>query len=105
MDTGTAWLWVPVVLFAALAQTVRNTAQRALVADIGTLAATLVRFLYGLPFALAYLLVLLYVNRGGGYAGAPSPLLPAFSGRWLLWIAWGALAALAAGGVFLLGVF
>ena len=42
-----AWLWVPVVLFAALAQTARNTAQRSLTTELGTLPATLVRFLYG----------------------------------------------------------
>ena len=52
------WLWVPVVLFAAAAQTVRNTAQRSLTTELGTLPATLVRFLYGLPFALVYLALL-----------------------------------------------
>ena len=40
------WLWIPLTIFAALAQTVRNTAQRRLVDDLGTLGATLVRFLY-----------------------------------------------------------
>jgi hypothetical protein len=52
------YLWVGVVLFAAAAQTVRNTAQRSLTAQVGTLPATLVRFLYGLPFAAIYLLAL-----------------------------------------------
>jgi len=106
MGASAAWLWVPVVLFAALAQTVRNTAQRALVADVGTLAATLVRFLYGLPFALAYLLVLLYVNMrvDGSRAGASFSLLPAFSGHWLLWIAWGALFQVAATAALLLAM-
>lgn len=48
-------LWIPITVFAALAQTIRNAAQRHLVAELGTLGATLVRFLYGLPFALAWL--------------------------------------------------
>ncbi len=47
-------MWVPITIFAALVQTLRNTAQRHLAGDIGTLGATLVRFLYGLPFALAF---------------------------------------------------
>ena len=55
---GTEYVWVIVVLFAAAAQTVRNTAQRSLTAQVGTMAATLVRFLYGLPFAAVYLLAL-----------------------------------------------
>jgi drug/metabolite transporter (DMT)-like permease len=49
------WLWIPVTVWAAFAQTVRNAAQRHLTAELGTLGATLVRFLYGLPFALAWL--------------------------------------------------
>ena len=50
-----AWLWIPVTLWAALAQTLRNAAQRSLTEELGTLGATLVRFLYGLPFAIAWL--------------------------------------------------
>ncbi|HTQ01217.1 MAG TPA: EamA/RhaT family transporter, partial [Casimicrobiaceae bacterium] len=46
-------MWIPITIFAAFAQTVRNAAQRHLVSELGTLGATLVRFLYGLPFALA----------------------------------------------------
>jgi drug/metabolite transporter (DMT)-like permease len=50
------WLWIPITLFAAASQTLRNAAQRHLTASLGTLGATLVRFLYGLPFALLWLL-------------------------------------------------
>ncbi|HEX2827595.1 MAG TPA: EamA/RhaT family transporter [Burkholderiales bacterium] len=49
------WLWIPVTIGAALAQTSRNAAQRHLTPILGTLGATLVRFLYGLPFALIWL--------------------------------------------------
>ena len=52
-----ASLWIPITIAAAFAQTLRNAAQRRLVADVGTLGATLVRFLYGLPFALVWLAV------------------------------------------------
>jgi drug/metabolite transporter (DMT)-like permease len=46
------WLWIPIVFAAAAAQTVRNAAQKNLTKTAGTLAATSVRFIYGLPFAL-----------------------------------------------------
>ena len=49
-------LWIPFTVWAALAQTVRNAAQRHLTTELGTLGATLVRFLYGLPFAGLWLL-------------------------------------------------
>ncbi len=76
------WLWVPLVLFAALAQTARNAAQRSLTQAIGTLPATMVRFLYGLPFALLWLgLLYLWTPRA----------LPHFSLVYLGWIALGAL--------------
>lgn len=48
-------LWVVVTLAAATAQTARNAMQRHLTAALGTLGATLVRFLYGLPFAALFL--------------------------------------------------
>ena len=49
------WLWIPITIAAAAAQTLRNATQRHLSADLGTLGATLVRFLYGLPFAALWL--------------------------------------------------
>jgi drug/metabolite transporter (DMT)-like permease len=53
----TVGIWVPITILAALLQTLRNTAQRHLVDRVGTLGATLVRFLYGLPFAVAIALL------------------------------------------------
>ncbi len=50
-------IWIPITIWAAFAQTVRNAAQRSLVAELGTLGATMVRFLYGLPFAALWLLL------------------------------------------------
>ena len=48
-------LWVLATLIAAAAQTARNAAQSGLTARIGTLGATQVRFVFGLPFALLFL--------------------------------------------------
>jgi drug/metabolite transporter (DMT)-like permease len=85
--TAVAWLWIPITIWAAFAQTLRNAAQRHLVSDLGTLGATLVRFLYGLPFALLWLLI---VRAAGNF---PLPALPlAFFG----WVLLGALTQIAA---------
>ena len=48
----TTLLWIPATLAAAAAQTARNAMQRHLTATLGTVGATQVRFLYGLPFGL-----------------------------------------------------
>ena len=43
----------------------RNAAQRSLVGSVGTLGATLVRFLFGLPFAVVYLVAVLLIAEEG----------------------------------------
>ena len=50
-----SWLWALFTVIAAAAQTVRNATQRELTAKLGTVGATHVRFLFGFPFALAFL--------------------------------------------------
>ena len=55
MSAAIAFLWVPFTLAAAAGQVVRNGAQAQLTAKIGTLGATQVRFVFGLPFAVAFL--------------------------------------------------
>ena len=52
-------LWIPATIAAAAAQTARNATQRQLTETIGTVGATQVRFLYGLPFALVFLALVL----------------------------------------------
>lgn len=84
-----AWLWAPIVLWAALAQTARNAAQRSLVAQAGTLGATLARFLYGIPFAAAWVLLLHTVP-------ATSAPIPDFHAGYFGWLLLGALGQLAA---------
>lgn len=81
------WWWIPITLAAALAQTVRNAAQRSLTKDLGTLGATLVRFLYGLPFALLWLYAVV------AFTGKP---LPAPGAAFLGWTLLGALGQIVA---------
>jgi hypothetical protein len=71
-------LWIPITLWAAFAQTVRNAAQRHLTAELGTLGATLVRFLYGLPFAALWLLAV-HLYTGDEHPGWSAPFI-----AWLL---------------------
>ncbi len=66
------WLWIPITIGAAAAQTARNAAQRHLTPILGTLGATLVRFFYGLPFALLWLAAVALV---GGFP-LPAPNQP-----------------------------
>ncbi len=59
------WLWIPITVFAAFVQTVRTAAQKHLTAELTVMSATLVRFLFGLPFAALYLYGLLrFYGRG-----------------------------------------
>jgi len=52
-----SWLWVVFTVVAATGQTARNAMQRELTQSLGTVGATHVRFLFGFPFALIYLLL------------------------------------------------
>ena len=52
------WLWIPLTIAAAFLQNVRSSLQKHLKNELGTTGATFVRFGYGFPFALAYLLIL-----------------------------------------------
>lgn len=81
------WLWIPLTIWAGFAQTLRNAAQRHLIADLGTLGATLVRFLFGLPFALAYLGIVLAIS---------GERLPAVTPAFLAWAFEGGVAQIAA---------
>ncbi|MEH3087221.1 MAG: EamA/RhaT family transporter [Xylophilus ampelinus] len=84
-----AWAWIPIVVWAALAQTVRNAAQRSLTSEIGTLGATLARFLYGLPLAALWVL-------GTCTLGDRAGLRPAFGPEYAAWVALGALTQVGA---------
>lgn len=92
-----AWLWIPVTVFAALAQTVRNAAQRSLTQQVGTLSATLVRFMYGLPFAALCLLLLYALPEH-------TPAVPDFTPAYVGWMALGAFFQVAATAALLLAM-
>ena len=56
--------WIFWALLAALMQSVRTAGQKYLTDHISALGATLVRYLFGLPFAVAYLLLLVHRSDG-----------------------------------------
>ena len=85
--TTAPWLWAVFTIVAAFAQTIRNAMQRELSGGLGAAGATHVRFLFGFPFALVFLVVLLVVT------GAPLPH-PGLS--FWPWVAAGALIQIAA---------
>jgi drug/metabolite transporter (DMT)-like permease len=82
-------LWAVFTLIAAAAQTARNAMQRELTATLGTVGATHVRFLFGFPFALIFLLVVRYAT------GVPLPHPPLSFWPWVLDGAFAQIAATA----------
>ena len=71
-------LWILFTLLAAAGQTARNAMQRELTAALGTVGATHVRFLFGFPFALIFLAVVLTATR------LPLPVPSATFWPWVL---------------------
>jgi drug/metabolite transporter (DMT)-like permease len=82
-----SWLWIVFTISAAAAQTARSAMQRELTATLGTVGATHVRFLFGFPFVLLFLTVIVWTTG----SGLPNPT-PVF---WI-WTAAGALLQIAA---------
>lgn len=79
------WLWA--TLIASATQTARNAAQTSLTATLGTIGATQVRFLFGLPFAVLFLVIV---------AGATGESIPLPTLRATGFVAMGAVAQIAA---------
>jgi drug/metabolite transporter (DMT)-like permease len=73
-----SWLWALFTVVAALSQTIRNALQRELTRKLGTAGATHVRFLFGFPFALVFLTVVLLA------AGGPLPHPPPVYWLWAI---------------------
>jgi drug/metabolite transporter (DMT)-like permease len=93
--TDLPWLWAVFTLIAAAAQTARNATQRELTATLGTAGATHVRFLFGVPFGLIFLALVLFAT------GAP---LPRPSNAYWVWILVGGLAQIAATALMLMAM-
>jgi drug/metabolite transporter (DMT)-like permease len=81
------WWWIALTLLASGAQTARNAMQKGLTTSLGTVGATLVRFVFGLPFAA---LSLTAITLATGIA------LPQITQGFPLWVALGALTQIAA---------
>src|SRR5262245_49565332 len=88
-------LWAVFTVIAAAAQTARNAAQRELTQKLGTVGATHVRFLFGLPFAFVFLAVVLIVLQ----RGLPSP-----DPMYWAWVLEGAGAQIAATALMLVAM-
>jgi len=83
----TSNLWIVFTVLAAGAQTLRNAMQKELTATIGTIGATHVRFLFGLPFAALILLIVLKIT---GHS------FPSLGGDMLAWALLGAASQITA---------
>jgi drug/metabolite transporter (DMT)-like permease len=77
-----SYLWVVFTLLGAVGQTGRNAMQRGLTPRLGAVGATLVRFLFGFPFAIVFLAAVLAWSGAG---------LPAVNAQFGLWTLLGAL--------------
>ena len=88
-------LWIPSTLVAAGAQVGRNGLQASLTRQIGTLGATQVRFIYGLPFALLFWLA------AWAFSGGP---LPRFTPGAAAYALLGAVAQIAATALMLVAM-
>jgi drug/metabolite transporter (DMT)-like permease len=69
-------IWIPISILAALMQAVRTAAQKSLNARLSTWMTTYVRSLFGLPFSIVYLWVVMRYE-GLGW--------PAFDARYLVY--------------------
>jgi drug/metabolite transporter (DMT)-like permease len=77
------WLWAVFTVVASAGQVLRNAQQKELTNTLGTVGATHVRFLFGLPFGLLFLAIVLVAT------GLPMPVLNVGM------LAWTVIAALA----------
>ncbi len=68
-------MWIPITIGAASLQVARNALQRGLLAGAGPWGATLVRFLFGLPFSALFVAVAMWLTPSAH---------PAFSGRFVI---------------------
>jgi drug/metabolite transporter (DMT)-like permease len=93
--SNSSWLWALFTIIAALSQTVRNATQRELTTALGTLGATHVRFLFGVPFALLFL---------GGVLLARGAPLPWPGAAFWPWVLCGVLAQVTATALMLMAM-
>ena len=90
-----ASLWIPFTIIAALGQVARNAMQRSLTGPLGTWGATNIRFLFGFPFSIVFLGVVLAAT--GDRLPWPTPMF------WP-WLLLGALSQIVATGMMLVAM-
>src|SRR3954469_14483811 len=88
-------LWIPFTIIAALGQVARNAMQRSLTGPLGTWGATNIRFLFGFPFSILFLAVVLAMT--GDKVPWPAPVF------WP-WLLLGALSQIVATGMMLVAM-
>ena len=93
-EVAPAALWAVFTVVAATAQTFRNATQKSLIDQLGAAGATYIRFLFGLPFGLLALVIVLFV---GGELPRPNALS-------LLWTVVGAVGQIMATALMLIAM-
>src|SRR5246127_3107123 len=88
-------LWIPFTVIAALGQVARNAMQRSLTKPLGTWGATNIRFLFGFPFSILFLAIVLVVSRDH---------LPLPTVAFWPWLLLGALSQIVGTGMMLLAM-
>lgn len=88
-------IWVPITIVAAFIQNVRSATQKHLKGMVGTTGVTFVRFGFGFPFALLFVVIM---HLGIGWQ------LPQLNSTFLTWIAIAAYTQMA-GQIFLIKAF
>ena len=76
-------IWIPITVGAAALQVARNAAQRSIMGGAGPWGATLVRFLFGLPFATAFAAVAWLATPGARAHPTPAFWLACAAGAGL----------------------
>jgi drug/metabolite transporter (DMT)-like permease len=56
-------IWIPITIAASFCQVARNAAQRSIMGGTGPWGATLVRFLFGLPFTAVFVAIAVAMTR------------------------------------------
>jgi drug/metabolite transporter (DMT)-like permease len=88
-------LWIPFTIIAALGQVARNAMQRQLTGPLGTWGATNIRFLFGFPFSIVFLTIVIAAT--GDHLPWPAPAF------WP-WLILGALSQIVGTGLMLLAM-
>ncbi|MEW6389936.1 MAG: DMT family transporter [Pseudomonadota bacterium] len=76
-------IWIPITVAAAALQVARNAAQRSIMGGAGPWGATLVRFLFGLPFATVFAAAGWLLTPGASAHPTPIFWLACFAGAGL----------------------